>query len=488
MLRQETTVALRPRASVPAIEVTTPDSLEVAVFTFNLEARLYGCDCREAGLGKRLGRIIRRRYIRSAWVRRYLDTMVEANGGRLPQVIVINLQEANMARGRKTDKLLRCWLQEVLRRDDNYAMLDETVVGINSCGLVGVRTGVIASKDYNSSIRFTAYKSAAFSQLGKGSISVDMHLQREEEHYHVHFINTHLPFVGSEPDYGLQIRDQALSDLLGYCEQTVIDNQSLSRFLSGDLNYRICFPDSELEEEYLQLAERGQLTPEDMARYLPYDQLQTLRETLLVDYREGPDDLGPQFLPTCKLLKTQPPPEPEQPVLEQLSALPSRVRARVRRTSVSSQGRPYHVRKEGQVRTPSWCDRILHYGNVDCLCYDSFDHGTTTRSDHRPVYGLYRVYSHEDSPPPLSAPELGHRDSINGVTSARRGSSIGSFFLQPPKVASIQRVRRLTGQFTSDSDSPSPAALDPALLETVPRSRARRPSVSLPDLGPRTPR
>ena len=444
-------------------DTSTNETLHVAIFTFNLEAQLYGCSCRKSTLRSRLNRLVRRRYIKSSFVAEYLD-VVSAPIGRLPDVIVINLQEANLSSHRKSDKLLKCFLKEVLRRNDNYTLSDETVAGVNSCGLVGVRMGIISSREYNSTTSFTIYRSpAAWGQMGKGSVIADMHVHRRNEHYHINLVNTHLPFEGGSEDHGLETRNKALDELLQYCDRTVLDDACLTRFLAGDLNYRICFDgDEQAEAEYLELVQSGRLTCEEMEKYVQYDQLQPLFATLLVDYQEGLDDSGPSFLPTCKLTKTL----------------------------TNKTARPYQIYKGGGTRIPSWCDRILHYGNVDCLDYGSFDHGTTTRSDHRPVYGVYQInvvclsdcsswnrteYTQDD----YTMDDSRVRTSINGVSSSRRGSSISALFGHQSKQVQTRKVRRLTGQFTQEHRGHS---VHLSSLPVIYPTSIRRPSLSLPEL------
>ena len=203
-------------------------------------------------------------------------------------------------------------------------------------------------------------------QFGKGAIFLEAKIRKDKRNYHIHVINTHLPFLEKEKDQGKFIRDATISQTIEAFDQKVGSESSFAnKFIIGDLNYRIDFgKNKELENQYLQRISEQSLTIKDLNIIKSYDQLTKFirTETYLAGYHEGINNGGPNFLPTCKLSKTCPVSE-----------------------------RTYQTIKKGSKRVPSWCDRILYNGHIECLLYENFDNGTTCKSDHIPVIGLFAV-------------------------------------------------------------------------------------------------
>ena len=107
--------------------------------------------------------------------------------------------------------------------------------------------------------------------------------------------------------------------------------------------------------------------------YQSHDELlDQMRKHNIYQFFEGTNNLGPNFLPTCKLKHD--------------------------RTDNPGQGTDWwRVGKDDQ-RVPSWCDRILYSKvgicneDLRCLYYDRFDHGQVMgKSDHAAVTALFEL-------------------------------------------------------------------------------------------------
>jgi hypothetical protein len=110
-------------------------------------------------------------------------------------------------------------------------------------------------------------------------------------------------------------------------------------------------------------------------------------------FKEGINNEGPMFLPTCRL-KTL--------ALDSSNGEISNEEKRSYGIDFHRSGADpdnYAMIKKGKPRLPSWCDRILYRtplsnkGMISCMIYDRMDYGNTVYSDHAPVIGLYSVTS-----------------------------------------------------------------------------------------------
>lgn len=417
------------------------ESLKIAIFTFNVEGRSYSCHCESSNIFSKVKRkIVGSGDLNSNFVSKYIQRIREHSNGELPDIIFVNLQEAGVGitmSGSKASKLAHSFLDAIQRYDSEYVLIDDTVHGINSGGLVGISTAIIVNRGMTTQVNFYQYRPilgksrltvGQGQHLGKGAVMVDMFVKKNSENYRLNVINTHLPFSGKEPDQGKKFRDMTIVETLKYYEEVLELDSDYVKFIVGDLNYRIDFGDDvEMQEEYINELMRNP-TPDKhtMSQYHRYDQLIQVMDEILVDYREGVDGEGPLFPPSCKLEKAS--------------------------TGVDSRG--YEIEKGGHKRVPSWCDRILYFGNVDCTYYDSFDYGTTKKSDHRPVVGLYTIHPMQAETPSREEIELynpihAHRSSsVNGVIEQHRSS----FSLLSPKKVSIQQSQPFVGSLVPSED------------------------------------
>jgi len=202
------------------------------------------------------------------------------------------------------------------------------------------------------------------------------------------FICAHLPFDAdslkqSYLNKNPKIREKSISYCnlsFNYLLQELVFNVQLGTkvkpmdvshvFFFGDLNYRVFSMEPDFENAFLpsntEIFSRIWKENDEL-----YQELKKGR--ILIDFKEGVDNKGPLFLPTCKMKK------PRQEI-EQATCI----------ADIFNIG-------QGQ-RKPSWCDRILFYDLKDgilktkCLEYDRLDSGETMKkSDHAAIYGLYII-------------------------------------------------------------------------------------------------
>jgi hypothetical protein len=377
-------------------------NLTVAVFTFNTEAQIFCCSCdkqERCDLSKKFLSYTSSNCIPNDFVKQFVDHVKNANDGNLPDLFVINLQESsivNPIKGFRSDQLLFAFEKCITNVSSDYVLKREKLQGIGAEGIRGLRTGLITNKLFNTHFKFYFYKPLFESkikisegqQFGKGAILLELKIQKDHKNYHLHFINTHLPFLPNTKDQGKNIRDRTIQETLEAFNNKIKENTNITniaKFVVGDLNYRIEFQNDETEKnKFLELFQGGTSktitieapetievsktieipkTTEDfnINDYKKFDQLQNV--DALNNYKEGIDNDGPNFLPTCKLKK-----------------------------DCKSTNRPYQIIKGDTLRIPSWCDRILYLGdNIKCLLYENFDRGQTCMSDHIPVIGLYKI-------------------------------------------------------------------------------------------------
>ena len=198
----------------------------------------------------------------------------------------------------------------------------------------------------------------------------------------VAFICCHLPFNGKslleERKYSNRmIRQTDLNECNG-CFNKIIE--SLVVFKSptpthviyfGDFNYRVS-SQSGASSVAKQLIENRKDREYLNSVYKSHDELlDQMNKGNIYQFMEGVDGKGPDFLPTCKMVKGR-----------MKDALPV------------TYDRVWKTGKEDQ-RIPSWCDRILYtttegvdekLRKIACNFYDRFDEGTAmSKSDHAGV-------------------------------------------------------------------------------------------------------
>jgi len=357
-------------------------SLKIAIFTFNTEAQIFCCSCNKkqsCSLGRQLLKYVTTDCVASDFVEAFVKHIQEQNNGFLPDIFIIGLQESSINNPKKkfvSDQLLFAFYNCIKKKNDNYVFIREKMRGIGAEGIRGLRIGAIIGEGFKFSYKFLLYRPLIESihvsasegqQFGKGAMLLDLDMEKDNNNYRLNFINTHLPFLPKYPDQGKEIRNETLIETIDSFE-TKLGETNSNKFLMGDLNYRVDFENINKikQQEYLQLFKSNQISKTDVINFKEHDQLTKIIKNYekLQKYKEGANNSGPNFLPTCKLLKN----------CEQKTAQ-----------------RKYQMGKDKTIRLPSWCDRILYDGDIECLYYDNFDHGSTCKSDHIPVIGLYEI-------------------------------------------------------------------------------------------------
>lgn len=223
------------------------------------------------------------------------------------------------------------------------------------------------------------------------------------------FINVHLPF-NSEGLLASVLKDDEMiryNDVLyqNMCfneiyRHLVLDLEIRPDYviLMGDFNYRlkpITVPDGHFLHPYATAGNFGAFEMagifEEYGSPVVYDQVyrhcdelyEQMQKRNIYIFEEGVDNRGPQFFPTCKLVKSRPE-NYDQPI--------PRPRGRPRMTS-----RAFKLGLANQ-RTPSWCDRILYsslnskVNPILCTRYDRFDVGSVMKkSDHAGVVCVFQI-------------------------------------------------------------------------------------------------
>lgn len=185
---------------------------------------------------------------------------------------------------------------------------------------------------------------------GKGSIVIFLEIEKIGK---LAIANCHLPF-NSKSLKDKESRKKALEIQIKALE---IINDSINEYnpdytlLMGDLNFRV-FGDLDA----LKIAEK--ISNKDYS-FIEYDEL---RNNVKI-FKEGIEDKGPLFPPTCKLFQKR-------------NYYPGEL--------------VYNLGKYRQ-RVPSWCDRIL-YKNLECCSYYSFDEYEIRYSDHMSVIGEFILW------------------------------------------------------------------------------------------------
>lgn len=192
------------------------------------------------------------------------------------------------------------------------------------------------------------------------------------------FICCHLPFNAdsliTERVYKNQMLRQNEINQSNICFNNIIENLVLFKqpmptyvIYFGDFNYRVADlrPAKEVADDFLNEKSIANI-------YEHCDEMkEQMRRGNIYNFSEGIHDRGPEFTPTCKMIKGRNPDDNE-----------------------SNQ---WNTGKYNQ-RVPSWCDRILYNKftrtNQDIICtyYDRFDVGEVmAKSDHAGVIAILEL-------------------------------------------------------------------------------------------------
>jgi len=237
----------------------------------------------------------------------------------------------------------------------------------------GLRTSIYVKSEFrqqNECINnvYKLFYNPNYSQ-NKGGIGFTIQLPNDEL---LTIVNTHLPFDSSSVINSVNMKDYTLrQDALSVSNfffnelvRNVVPKESNYIFIMGDLNYRIKpFIDWSAKKtgRYILKASYNDLKKQDEF----YIQM---KNNFIYKFKEGVNNEGPSFQPTCKLLKTR----------------------RDEETEVSIK---YNLGKYDQ-RVPSFCDRIIYrynHGSIKCHKYKSYDKGIIKKSDHCSIYGVYEI-------------------------------------------------------------------------------------------------
>ena len=233
---------------------------------------------------------------------------------------------------------------------------------------------------------------------GKGGLEITLDINGFGKYM---FLNYHLPFSASRLNPSNLNKDNMLESqtqcFLGTYEKFVNVEQPDYVFVMGDLNYRI-----QGMSEKQMFKENGNIRSEEyQVWYERYDELKRklgnykdktidsewvlMQETSsefsdsvslsknTEGFKEGVNNEGPRFAPTCKMLKGREP--------------------------GCTTRQCYQVNhRDGNIRAPSWCDRILYYKRnsikpeIETYVYDRIDTGEAMAcSDHTGVYGIFKI-------------------------------------------------------------------------------------------------
>lgn len=191
----------------------------------------------------------------------------------------------------------------------------------------------------------------------------------------ISFCNCHFPFNSLSLKEQRRKKDSAsrfvsvenMNDFFVQIDTDVSTNDSELSFIFGDLNYRTA---PKIGGDFVNgydVAEKLLENREYIDELFSFDELKEQMRNFspMNQYSEGIGGEGPKFLPSCKMVKGT-------------------------KTKRDANGKrvQWNLGTEGQ-RIPSWCDRILYRGNIQCLSYDSFDSGNMKYSDHQGIYGLF---------------------------------------------------------------------------------------------------
>lgn len=377
--------------------------IKIAIFTFNTEAQIFCYSSKEQKECKTHGKFFKSKCIVADFTEEYIKYIKYNNNGKLPEILIVALQESsikNPFKGFRSDRLIQTFYECIQKENLGYKMYKEKLEGMGQEGVRGLRMGIFIAPGISGTFGFTFYKPFFNSKIshkkgqhfGKGAMHLNLNITKINGTnilLNLQFVNTHLPFLESDiHGQGKDIRDQTVEETLKYFnseleniqKQIQINKIPSHHFLIGDLNYRIDFGENnKSRDNFINLVntEPTKYNLSDFLVYKQYDQLtnfiQSGKKPLNL-FREGINNNGPNFLPTCKL---------------QISKIPS--------STVEETKRSYQIEKNKSIRIPSWCDRVLYTtdlnekSNITCDLYETFDRGYTCKSDHKPVIALYTI-------------------------------------------------------------------------------------------------
>ena len=236
----------------------------------------------------------------------------------------------------------------------------------------GLRTSIYVKsdfKDQHKCITETLFYNPNFSQ-NKGGIGFTLKLSNDEK---LTIVNTHLPFDSPSVVNSVNMKDYTLrQDVLSVSNfffneliRNVVPKDSNYVFIMGDLNYRMKpFINWSAKQTGIYILESDYYDVKKQDEF--YVQM---KNNFIYKFKEGVDNEGPSFKPTCKLRTTR---EEEICIKD------------------------YNLGKYDQ-RVPSYCDRIIYKwdkksdGNITCVEYKDFDEGIIKKSDHSAIYGMYEI-------------------------------------------------------------------------------------------------
>ena len=327
----------------------------------------------------------------------FVRAMAERVHEEQPELVVVGLQE--------DPKPGSYWLSDALPQLlTGYALLEKTRlmgVGLTTwtrCySMRGLRLSVFVKQDWapaqhiQASVYEHVCRGAALTR-NKGGVAIVLDIPG---HGKLELINAHLPFDSSSLGTFRQ-RHEAKQKQADHLEQLhaalvlgAVQPLADHVILMGDLNFRL---DVFLTDEPSTVGPQGiadRLFPEfaelgPNAVYRKRDELlQVLEQSAwLRGYREGADDQGPDFAPTCKLRKQRPAESAEL----SLDWLRSTLQVQAEHGSLGP-------------RTPGFADRILfrsfagHHGtsaadshSLRCTAYERWD--LSPLSDHAAVMAV----------------------------------------------------------------------------------------------------
>ena len=343
--------------------------LRVAIFTFSTDSKIFCCSCegqKSCGFGRKLFSPVSKECIQANFVNKFIMKIKENNNFRLPDIIVINLQDSSIVNPEKklrSDQLLGTFDDCIGRHDANYAFHKQKISGVGENGSCGLRTGVFINNNLKYEYNFNMYRSSKQSDndsntsnyFVSGAILLNVVLNKNNKKFNVHFFNTHMK----------QKKDSTGKELVNIMRKLkngMKNSHNADCFVVGNLGFGMDFGEKyDKKQEYLGIMQRLYDNPvNEIRRYIKYDTLTKAIYQDLQGFHEGISNDGPIFLPTYCLMKD---------------------------TSIE----PFETRKYNMTVVPTWADRIIYSGHVSCILYDSFDSDTTANSDHMPVIGLFNV-------------------------------------------------------------------------------------------------
>lgn len=207
---------------------------------------------------------------------------------------------------------------------------------------------------------------------GKGGIGITVNAP---SFGNILFIDYHLPFVSERLSNNDTLElNQYVKHQIDCFKETFVkfvdEQQPDFVIVMGDLNFRL----KRLREPDM-FDENGKMKIDFAKWYNSNDELNSVLDKYigLKNLKEGVDNIGPRFAPTCKMLKG--------------------------RDSNCTDRKCYQVSHSDKFnRIPSWCDRILYAKiknkpglNMETIEYDRFDQGDMVCSDHAAVYSILEI-------------------------------------------------------------------------------------------------